>query len=107
MSAWRHVAFIVGLALIVLILSRLPDDVYATTQTMLLLVSGALLLLFAAGVVLSPSRRLLGRLFGYDVAARAAFTTATGDELRAMLRPVFVALVCLAAAGLPTLLRGT
>jgi hypothetical protein len=104
-SAVRHVLFVAGFLAIVVLLSRLPADDYATTQAVLLAASGVLLLLLAAASVLTPARRALGRLFGFPVRERPRFAPATSEEWRDLLRVVLGALVLLAAAGLPTLLR--
>lgn len=91
---------------IVVLLSRLPDATFATTQAMLVLASGATLLLLALAVFLGPARRLVGSLFGVVVKADGpVFAVASADEWRGLVKPLFTALVLLAVAGLPVLLR--
>lgn len=106
-GATRQVVFLVGLLAIIVLLSRLPEDVFATTQTIMLLAAACILLLLAGAVFLPPARRLLIKLFALPVAPREArgFELPTSDEWRALLRPLFSALVLLAAATLPVILR--
>lgn len=106
MSAARHVAFLVGLVLLVVLLSFLPEDVFGAAQALLLITAGAILFLFAASVVFTPARRVLARLFGYaPPKAGPALRVLSGDEWRELMQPLFTALVLLAAAGLPTIVR--
>lgn len=106
-NAARQVLFVLGLIAIIILLSRLPADVFVTTQTLLLITAACIFLLLAGAVFLAPVRRLLARLFALPLVIRPApaFSMATNEEWRALLRPLFSALVLLAAAGLPALLR--
>ena len=101
----RNVLFAIAVAVVILVVSRLPQDVFATMQAILVLASGALLLGLAAAVVLAPARRLLGRLFGFAVDAAPALSVAREEDWRQLGRPLATALVLLAVAGVPALLR--
>src|SRR5205823_3229091 len=82
----RGVLFALGVVVIIALVSRLPADVFATTQAMLVLASGAILLALALSVFLSPTRRALGRLFSFQVAADAPlFAMAREAEWRELL----------------------
>lgn len=102
----QRVLFALGIVAIVLLVSRLPADIFATTQAMLVLASGGILLALALGIFFTPARRLLGRLFTFDVQDAPAFAMAREREWRDLVaRPLLAALVALAVAGLPVLLR--
>lgn len=106
MAAARHVAFVGGLLVIIVLLSFLPGDVFSAAQSLLLITAGGILILFALAVVLAPARRVLARLFGYAPPQTGpAFRVITGEEWRDLMQPLFTALVLLAAAGLPTIVR--
>lgn len=106
-NAARQALFVLGLAAIIVLLSRLPADVFVTTQALLLVTAACILLLLAGAVFLAPARSLLARLFALPIEVRPApaLSMATNDEWRGLLRPLFAALVLLAAAGLPVALR--
>ena len=106
MTPRRQVLFLVGLALVILLVSVLPDDAFATTQGFLVAASAAILLLLALATFLVPARRALGRLFGFDTPARGVMAVAQPDEWRDLIKPLFSALVCLAVAGIGGLLHG-
>lgn len=102
----RNVLFVLGIVAIIVLVSRLPADVFATTQAMLVLASGAILLALAFSVFFTPARRLVGRLFTFDVQDAPPFAMAREAEWRDMAaRPLLAALVAMAVAGLPTLIR--
>lgn len=105
MSALRHLLFALGLAAVVLLVSRLPEDTFRTTQGFLVGASAVLFLLLALATFLVPARRALGRLFAFDARARGVVAWATPDEWRDLVKPLFSALVCLAVAGVAALLR--
>lgn len=96
---------LVGLALVTLLVSRLPDDVFALTQTLLLVAASLLLLAVALAVVVRPIRLRLFQLYGvaHDTAGPA---TADGEEARGLVGPVLTALACLFVAMVSALLRG-
>lgn len=98
------VAQLVGLALVVVLVSRLPAETFAATQTFLLVAGALLLLAVALAVALRPVRLALFRAFG--VRHNEEGPAAAGpEEMRALVRPVLAALACLAVAGLAALLR--
>ena len=101
----RRVLFLLGVVAIVLLVSRLPADVFATTRAILLVAAGVLLLALALGVFLRPARRALGRFFTFHVPEGPAFSLATEPEWRDLVRALLAALVLVAVAGLPALLR--
>lgn len=105
MNMLRHVAFVAGVVLIVLLVSRLPADVFASTRAFLVLAAGALFLLFALSIAFLPVRRALGGYFGFTVRGEGTLVIAREDEWRELLRVVFAALVCLAVAALATIVR--
>lgn len=105
MSPLRHVLFLVGLALVIVLVSMLPDETFATTQGFLVAASGVILLLLALATFLVPARRALGRLFGFQTSARGVMAVAKPDEWRDLVKPLFSALVCLAVAGVSGLVR--
>lgn len=107
MSAARHVLFALGLLAVILLVSRLPEDAFRTTQGFLVGASAVILLLLALAVFLVPARRALGRLFGFSTESRGVVAMATPEEWRDLVKPLFSALVCVAVAGVSALLRTT
>lgn len=105
MKASRHVFFLVGLLLVILLVSRLPEDAFRSTQGFLVAASAVIFVLLALAAFLVPARRALGRLFGFDTQARGVVAVAKPDEWRDLVKPLFSALVCLAVAGVSGLLR--
>lgn len=105
MRALRHLLFLLGLAAVILLVSRLPDDVFATTQAILLLAAGALFLLVAGGAFLTPARRALARFFAFEARDGPAFMVANDREWRGLVKPIFSALVLVAVAGVAQVLR--
>jgi hypothetical protein len=102
----RGLLFLAGVLGIVLLVSRLPDDVFATTQTMLVVTAGALFLGVAAAAFLAPARRLLGKLFTFAPREDTPTWSAANEaEWRGLARVVLAGAVCMAVAGLPGLLR--
>lgn len=105
MTPLRAALFVVGLAAIVWLVSRLPADVFLTTQAFLLIVAAASLILAATAFVFLPARKLQARLFGLSVTEGALFGFPPEREARATLQPLLVAAVCFAVAGLAGLVR--
>lgn len=95
---------VAGLLVVTWLTTRLPDDVWALTQAVLLVVSALLLLVLALAMVVRPLRLMLFRLYGvaHDVDGPNA---ATPEETRGLLAPLFTALACLFVAMTGTLLR--
>lgn len=103
----RAMMTILGVALVVLLVSRLPDDVFAATQTALVAAAGVLVLLVAASVFLAPARRIQRALFLGDAQDEpAAFAIATSAQMREMVKPIVVAVTALAVAGVAAVIRG-
>lgn len=102
---YRHLVFLVGLVLVILLVAQLPDATFASTQAFLVGASAVIFLLLALATFLVPARRALGRLFGFETAARGVVAVARPEEWRDLVKPVFSALVCLAVAGVSALLR--
>lgn len=98
--------FIVGVLLVTVLVSRLPEDVFRTTQGFLVGAAAVILLLLALAVFFVPARRALGRLFTFETPASGAIAMAKPEEWRDLVKPLFSALVCLAVAGVGALLRG-
>lgn len=94
-----------GVILVTLLVSRLPEDVFASTQGFLVGAAAVIFLLVALGVFLVPVRRALGRLFTFDVAARGVIAMPLTEEWRDLVKPIFSALVCLAVSGLARIVR--
>lgn len=94
-----------GVLLVTLLVSRLPDDVFATTQGFLVGAAAVIFILLALAVFLVPARRALGRLFTFDTPARGVIAMAKPEEWRDLVKPFFSALVCLAVAGVAGLVR--
>lgn len=95
-----------GVVLVTILVSRLPEDVFASTQGFLVGAAAVILLLVALGVFLVPVRRALGRLFTFEVTSRGAFAMPKPEEWRDLVKPIFSALVCLAVSGLARIVRG-
>lgn len=103
-AAW--LATVLGLVAITLLVSRLSAEVFAATQTALVLAAGVLVLLAAASLFLVPARRLQRALFLTPARdAAGLFGVASPQEMRAALRPVLAAVAALAVAGAAAALR--
>jgi hypothetical protein len=98
------VGALVGVAACALLMTRLDDAAFAATQSFLVVVGALLLLAVALAVPLRPLRLALFRAFGVPHAVHGP-STASPEEVRAMLPAIFAALACLAVAGLGALLR--
>lgn len=95
---------LLGLALVTWLTTFLSDEVWAITQAFLLVVAAGLLLVLALAMVLRPLRLAVFRLYGvaHDVSGPA---TATPEETRGLLLPLFTALACLFVAMAGAVLR--
>lgn len=99
-------ALLAGTLLIVLLVSRLPADVWRATQAILLVAASLALLLVAAAFVLRPARALLKAIFGSPIRVEGPlFGFPREEDAPHVARPLVVALVCFVVALAPTLLR--
>ncbi|MEA3199921.1 MAG: hypothetical protein QOE90_1349 [Thermoplasmata archaeon] len=102
----RLVALALGAALIVLLMRLLPADVFAATETTLLVVASAVLLLVALSVVLRPARGLAQRLFALPLRVEGPLVgLPRQSEMPVVLRPLLVAGVCFVVAAAAAFLR--
>lgn len=100
------VALALGSAAIAWLLSRLPPAVFAATEAALYVAASAVLLLVAAAMLLRPARALERAVFGLAMDVEGPLVGPPRErDLRAVLRPLVVAGVCLAVAVVAGLLR--
>lgn len=105
--AARVAALVVGGLLIAWLLTRLPADVFATTEAFLFLAASAILLLVAAALFVRPARALERALFGLPLQEGGPlFGLPPEREMRTVFRPLVVAAVCAGVAVLARLVRG-
>lgn len=107
MSPLRASLVLLGFAAIVAIVGRLPADVFAATQSALLVAAALLFVLAGASIFLAPARRLQAAIFVQERAhvAEPALSVATPEQARGAVRPVLAAVACLAVAALAAALR--
>lgn len=105
MTPRRQVLFLVGLVLVIVLVTLLPEATFRSTQGFLVAASGVILVMLALATFLVPARRALGRLFGFDAQGKGVVAVAKPDEWRDLVKPLFSALVCLAVAGVSGLAR--
>lgn len=106
MRRLRWLFALAGFVALLWLVSRLPDAVFGTTQTFLLVAAALILLLVAGAMFLLPARRLLASVFVLPLRREGpVFGMPPEDELRTVFRPLVAAGVCLAVAMLAGLLR--
>lgn len=96
-----------ALVLIVVILARVPEEVFRLTQALLLVAAAAVLLFVALALFLVPVRNALARTFALPLTTPPEGFVALPpeSEMKTTFQPLVVAGACLAVALAGELLR--